>query len=103
MLIPEYKSATSAPSNQEFTQLTELDQYKQLRAATTDKVIAVLFTASWDDSSRILQQMVVERVRQNFGAGTIIFNWVDCDQGEDIIEHFDVETVPSLVIVLPHK
>ena len=54
MLIPEYKSATSAPSNQEFTQLTELDQYKQLRAATTDKVIAVLFTASWDDSSRIL-------------------------------------------------
>ena len=47
--------------------------------------------------------MVVERVRQNFGAGTILFNWVDCDQGEDIVEHFDVETVPSLVIVLPHK
>ena len=64
MLIPEYKSAANTTAAKaEFTQLTELDQYKKLRAATTDKVIAVLFTASWDDSSRILQQMVQERVR----------------------------------------
>ena len=103
MLIPEYKSASAAATTAEFTQLTELDQYKKLRAATTDKVIAVLFTASWDDSSNILQQMVTERVRQNFAAGTIIFNWVDCDTGDDLVEHFDVESVPSLVIVLPHK
>ena len=47
--------------------------------------------------------MVTERVRQNFAAATIIFNWVDCDTGDDLVEHFDVESVPSLVIVLPHK
>ena len=55
MLIPEYKSANTAAPTAELTQLTELDQYKKLRAATTDKIIAVLFTASWDEPSRILQ------------------------------------------------
>ena len=104
MLIPEYKSATAAASpNADFTHLTELDQYKKLRAATTDKVIAILFAADWDDSSRVLKEMMAERVNQNFAAGTVLFNWVDCDQGEDLVEHFDVESVPSLVIVMPHK
>ena len=105
MLIPEYKSATaqSAAATAECTQLTELEQYKKIRAATTDKIILVLFSASWDESSRILQEMVQERVRQNFAVSTIIFTWVDCDQGEELVEHFDVEAVPSLVIVLPHK
>ena len=103
MLIPEYKAASATAATAEFTQFTELDQYKKLRAATTDKVIAVLFTADWDESSGILKQMVTERVNQNFAAGTILFNWVDCDSGEDLVEHFDVESVPSLVIVLPHK
>jgi len=103
MLIPEYKSANAAPSTAEFTQLTQVDEYKKLRAATTDKIILVLFTADWDESSRILHQMVSERVRQNFAADTMLFNWVDCDLAEDLVDHFDVESVPSLVLVMPHK
>ena len=101
MLIPEYKAA-SATFTAEFTHLTELDQYKKLRAATTDKAIAILFVADWDDASKVLKEMVAERVKQNFAASTILFNWVDCDQGEDLVEHFDIESVPSLVIVMPH-
>jgi thioredoxin-like negative regulator of GroEL len=100
MLIPEYKK--EAPTCA-LTNLTDLDQYKKLRAATTDKVICVLFVADWDDSSNILKKMVEERVSQNIGANTILFNLVDCDAGEDLVEHFDIESVPSLVLVLPHK
>ena len=102
MLIPEYKPA-SAAATAEFVQLTQLDQYKKLRAATTDKVIVILFSADWDESSRVLKEMLDERVRTNFGFATIIFNWVDCDQAEDLVDHFDIESVPSLAIVLPHK
>lgn len=80
-----------------------MDQYKKLRAATTDKVILVLFSAAWDDASKVLQEMLEERVRQNFAPTTLIFNWVDCDIADDLVEHFDVESVPSLVVVLPHK
>ena len=54
MLIPEYKAASAPATTAEFTKLTEVDQYKSLRAATTDKIILVLFTAEWDEASRIL-------------------------------------------------
>ena len=63
MLIPEYKAASAPATTAEFTKLTEVDQYKSLRAATTDKIILVLFTAEWDEASRILHQMAAERVR----------------------------------------
>ena len=63
----------------------------------------ILFSADWDESSRVLKEMLDERVRTNFGFATIIFNWVDCDQAEDLVDHFDIESVPSLAIVLPHK
>ena len=59
MLIPEYKPASAATqATQSLTKLTELDQYKKMRAATTDKVIMVLFSAGWDDASKVLQEMV---------------------------------------------
>jgi len=47
--------------------------------------------------------MMEERVRTNFGDGTLLYNWVDCDAGEDLVEHFNVDSVPSLVTVLPHR
>lgn len=100
MLIPEYKKEASTA---QLVNLTELDQYKKIRAATTDKVICVLFVADWDDSSKVLKEMVEARVAQNISANTMLFNWVDCDAGEDLVEHFDIESVPSLAIVLPHK
>ncbi len=62
MLIPEYKAA-SADVKTELTQLNELDQYKKLRTATTDKVIAILFSADWDEASKVLKEMVEERVK----------------------------------------
>ena len=58
MLIPEYKAAQATESQACFTQLGEIDQYKKLRTATTDKVIAVLFTAEWDEASKVLKEMV---------------------------------------------
>ena len=57
----------------------------------------------WDDASRVLKDMVTERVKQGFGADSILFGWVDCDSGEDLVEHFDVESVPSMVVMMPHK
>ena len=63
----------------------------------------MLFSAEWDDSSRVLKEMLVERVKQNFAADTIIFGWADCDEAEDLVEHFDIESVPSLAVMMPHK
>ena len=106
MLIPEYKAAQQSGEQSqatEFKAFAQLDEYKQLRTKTTDKVICLLFSAEWDEASRVLKQMLAERVRQNFAADSIIFGWVDCDEAEELVEHFDVESVPSLVVVQPHK
>ena len=31
------------------------------------------------------------------------FFWVDCDQSSDVVDHFEVDQVPSLAIIQPHK
>ena len=104
MLIPEYKPASAAGGKSEFTQFETLDQYKKLRTATTDKAILVLFAAEWDESSQLLKQMLQERANQELsGMVTTLLAWVDCDAGEDLVEHFDIDVVPSLVVLLPHK
>ena len=51
----------------------------------------------------MIKNMLQERVNQNFGATSILFNWVDCDSADELVEHFDVEEVPALVTVMPHK
>jgi hypothetical protein len=29
--------------------------------------------------------------------------WADCDVAQDLVDHFEVDQVPSLAIILPHK
>ena len=34
---------------------------------------------------------------------SVIFCWVDCDQSEDLVNEFDIDNVPTLLVVYPHK
>ena len=34
---------------------------------------------------------------------SLIFCFVDCDKGEDLVNDFDVESVPTLAVIYPHK
>jgi thioredoxin-like negative regulator of GroEL len=45
---------------------------------------------------------MVEEMPANFSQ--VKFAIVDCDEAQDLVDHFeDVESVPSLVMVHPHK
>ena len=64
MLIPEYTTKTSATP--QLTSLTSLEEYEKLRQSTTDKLLLILVTAEWDDSSKLLLEMIKE-MPPNFG------------------------------------
>ena len=64
MLIPEYTTKTSATP--QLTSLTSMEEYEKLRQSTTDKLLLILVTAEWDDSSKLLLEMIKE-MPPNFG------------------------------------
>ncbi len=64
MLIPEYTTKTSATP--QLTSLTTMEEYEKLRQSTTDKLLLILVTAEWDDSSKLLLEMIKE-MPPNFG------------------------------------
>ena len=64
MLIPEYTTKTSATP--QLTLLTSMEEYEKLRQSTTDKLLLILVTAEWDDSSKLLLEMIKE-MPPNFG------------------------------------
>jgi hypothetical protein len=43
-----------------------MEEYEKLRQSTTDKLLLILVTAEWDDSSKLLLEMIKE-MPQNFG------------------------------------
>ena len=57
MLIPEYTSNNTAPV---LSLISNQEEFDKLRQATTDKLLLVLFVAEWDESSKLLQQMIKE-------------------------------------------
>ena len=34
---------------------------------------------------------------------SVIFCWVDADASEDLVNEFDIESVPTLLAIYPHK
>lgn len=64
MLIPEYTTKTSATP--QLTLLSSMEEYDKLRQSTTDKLLLILVTAEWDDSSNLLLEMIKE-MPPNFG------------------------------------
>jgi Grx4 family monothiol glutaredoxin len=60
----------------------------------------IAFLADWDDSSKVTKSMIEEYPTTY---NSIIFRWVDCDTSDDIVDEFNIESVPSLAIVMPHK
>ena len=99
MLIPDY-SASKKQTEGQVLHLETLTQYQKLRAETTDKVICILFVADWDESSGVLREMLKEMPQ---AMSSVIFCQVNCDQGEDLVNDFDIESVPTLAAVYPHK
>ena len=55
MLIPE---TTTKPNT--LYEFQTMEDYNKLRTATTDKLLFILVKAEWDDSSKLLEQMVTE-------------------------------------------
>jgi hypothetical protein len=53
MIIPDTSKTTSTLHS-----LGDVEQFKKLRNDTTDKVLALLMFAEWDESSMQLKEMV---------------------------------------------
>lgn len=95
MIIPEF---TSKPAD--IQKLASEAEFKTVRAATTDKALAILMTAEWDAASQQLKAMLAQMPA---AYPKVKFLWVDCDECPDLLEMFDVEVVPTLVLAHPHK
>ena len=80
--------------------ISNKEEFDKLRQATTDKLLLVLFVAEWDESSKILHQMIKE-MPTNFNQ--IKFAVVDADQVSSLVEKFQIDSVPAVVLMHPHK
>lgn len=99
MLIPEFNPKNGGGHLSLIT-LSTLEEFQNLRKQTTDKLIIILFTAEWDESSTLLGQMVAQ-MPGNFDY--IKFATVDADQATPLVEHFKIDAVPAVVLLHPHK
>lgn len=97
MLIPDFSATKQANT---LIQLTTEAEFRSLRENTTDKLICVLMVAEWDQASQQLKTMLKEMPTK---FTSVKFCWVDCEQVEGLVDQFKVESVPSLVLVHPHK
>ena len=97
MLIPEFSTTQVQPT---LTTITTVSDFEKIRQQTTDKLFLTLVYAEWDSASQHLRQMVSE-MPSNFTQ--IRFAVVDADQVPDLVEKFQIDAVPTLVLMHPHK
>lgn len=71
-----------------------------MRKATTDKPILIMVSAEWDEASSHLLRMFVEMPASRPHCK---FAKIDADEGTALVDLFEVDAVPALVIVHPHK
>jgi len=74
--------------------------YEAVRKLTTDKPMIMLVSAEWDEPSSHLMRMFVEMPQSRPHCK---FAKIDADEGTALVDMFEVDAVPALIVVHPHK
>ena len=67
-----------------------------MRLKSTDKLIALLFWASWYPECEEIRVLFEEMAR---GHSHIRFAWVDVDKTKEVVKEFKVNSVPNIVLL----
>ena len=99
MLIPEYTTKTGATP--QLTPLTSMEEYEKLRQSTTDKLLLILVTAEWDDSSKLLLEMIKEMpnnrvTRKVIANSKPIFRALGCSLRESLLAAIEIKIMLSM-------
>lgn len=60
----------------------------------------MLVFADWDDTSKHLLQMFQLMPQYHLNCK---FNSINADEATDLVDKFEVDSVPALIVVHPHK
>ena len=70
-----------------------------LATATVDRPGLVFFTSSISGSCRRVEGFIAQVLQRRRNHGTFTFYLVDREQRPDLVERFEVDTLPTLVVV----
>jgi thiol-disulfide isomerase/thioredoxin len=80
--------------------VTDLAEFEKLKPHCTDKALFLLFWAEWHQPSHIIKDMM-EAMASSYP--NVRFAWCDSDQAEDLVDKFNVDEVPTVAVIHPHK
>ena len=99
MIIPDF----SAKPEKDLKEITDLEFYKKERAATTDRMMAILVVSEEDENTAVLKPMFQEMVSHYTNLKFYMIYFKETEAFSSLADEFDFDTVPTLVCVHPHK
>ncbi|CDW76674.1 monothiol glutaredoxin-s17-like [Stylonychia lemnae] len=100
-MIPTYQGNNQASAQQtELIEIKDLAQLETLKKGLTDKCIALLFWADWHQPCHQLRDQFQEMIKVY---KEVRFTWCNSDECQDLIDKFNVNEVPTLALIHPHK
>eukprot|EP00347_Sterkiella_histriomuscorum_P021830 403332619 len=100
-MIPTFTAqGAHAQQQSELVEIKDLAQLEQLKKTLTDKCLALLFWADWHQPCHQLRDQLSEmtKVYKN-----VKFAWCNSDEAQDLVDKFDINEVPTLALIHPHK
>lgn len=85
----------------DMTELTSKDEFDKLRKSIKDKGIVVLCCANWYEPCKVLKDNIMQEMVKIYKH--LVFTWIDCDKFVELVEKYEVDTVPTVLVFHPHK
>jgi len=89
----------SAPSPPNFHQVTSVEHFQTLLSQDLQRVSLINFWAPWAEPCKKMNDVVLELAKKY---PNVLVLQVEADQQSDITESFDVESVPTFLILRGH-
>ena len=102
-MIPVFtpgKAASQEGAAASIIEIKSLQELEEIKKQCTDKCVAVLFWAEWHQPCTQLRDQMTEMSKVY---NLVKFAWVNSDEASDLVEKLDINQVPTLALIHPHK
>ena len=82
-------------------ELTNIEEFNNLKKETTDKGLVVLIMGSWYEPSVVIKDNILPEMAKTFKH--LVFTWVDSDKFTDLVDKHEIDTVPTVLVFHSHK
>lgn len=92
---------SASTDTEDMVELTEQEEFNKLKKSVKDKGIIVLCCASWYEPCAVLKDNIMQEMVKVYKH--LVFTWIDCDKMTELVEKYEVDTAPTVLVFHPHK